>query len=137
MGDGVEIRISVVGGDMAELESLDDWLRGERELAGRVRLTGPGPRTGELGALSETIVVAAGSGGAITVVGAALAGALKAWLSQHRRSDVTLKIHRPDGAWVEVAAKRVKAGDIDIKTTIRQVLDSADPQALGPGTTEE
>lgn len=133
----MDIRISVIDGDPADLESLDDWLRGERELAGRVKLTGPPPRKGELGALTEALIVAVGSGGAITVVGAALAGALKAWLSQPRRSDVTLKIRRPDGTSVEINAKRVKAGDIDIETTVRQALDVGAPQALTPGTAEE
>lgn len=133
----MEIRVSVANGNVADLESLDDWLRGERELAGRVKLAGPAPRAGELGALTETLVVAVGSGGAITVVGAALAGALKAWLSQPRRSDVTLKIRRPDGTSVEVNAKRVKADGIDLQATISQALGSADPQALTSGTTEE
>jgi hypothetical protein len=122
---------------MADLESLDDWLRGESELAGRVKLAGPPPRKGELGALSDVLIVAVGSGGALTVVGAALAGALKAWLSQPRRSDMTLKIHRPDGTSVEITARRVRAGDIDIETTIRQTLNSGDPQALAHGTTGE
>ena len=133
----MEIRISIASGDLADLESLDDWLRGERELAGRVTLAAPSPRKGELGALAETLIIAVGSGGAITVVGSALAGALKAWLSQPRRSDVTLKIHRPDGTSVELAAKRVRARDIDIETTIRQALGSGDPQALDSSTAEE
>jgi hypothetical protein len=66
--------MSVAGGDIAELESLGDWLRGERELTGRVRLASAAPRSGELGAVSETLLVAVGSGGAITVLISALAG---------------------------------------------------------------
>jgi Effector Associated Constant Component 1 len=127
----VEIRISVADGDVADLESLDDWLRGERGLAGRVKLIGPVPHTGELGALTETLVVALGEGGAITVVGAALAGALRAWLSHPRRSDVTIKIHRTDGNFVEIVADRVKTGDIDIAAAIRQALDFGTTQELG------
>jgi membrane-associated two-gene conflict system component 1 (EACC1) len=120
----VDIRISVTRGDLADLESLDDWLRGERELAGRVKLAGTAPHDGELGALSECLVVALGSGGAITVVGTTLAGALKAWLSHPRRSDVRVEVHRHDGTSVEIDAKRVRAGDIDVEATIRQALGS-------------
>jgi hypothetical protein len=125
----VDIRFSVIDGDVADLESLDDWLRGERELAGRVTVAGPAPRPGELGAVSATLVVALGSGGAITVLLSALAGALKTWLSLPRRSDVKIKIHRADGNSVEIDAKRVKAGDVDIEAAIRQ--------ALAFGTAEE
>jgi hypothetical protein len=125
----VDIRFSVIDGDVADLESLDDWLRGERELAGRVTVAGPPPRPGELGAVSATLVVALGSGGAITVLLSALAGALKTWLSLPRRSDVKIKIHRADGNSVEIDAKRVKAGDVDIEAAIRQ--------ALAFGTAEE
>lgn len=115
----MEIRISVADGALPELESLDDWLRGERELAGRVKLLGGKPRGGELGAVTEALVVAVGSGGAISV----LAAALKAWLSLPRRSDVRVRIHRPDGSSVDIDAKRVDAGQADIESIIRQALD--------------
>ena len=40
----MEVRISCVGNDPADsIESLSDWLRGERELAGRLHLAGPVP----------------------------------------------------------------------------------------------
>ena len=46
----MDVRISLVGGNPAgDLESLDDWLQGEPELAGRVRVSAPMPREGELG----------------------------------------------------------------------------------------
>jgi hypothetical protein len=142
----VEIRISVADGDLADLESLDDWLRGEPELAGRVRAVGPSPTRGHLGALTEVLSVALGSGGAITV----LAASLKGWLLLPRRSDVRIKIHRPDGGTVEIDAKRVNAGNVDVESMIRRALDygtgaevaALDPdvagyQALKPGTAEE
>lgn len=117
----MEIRISVGDGDTDELESLGVWLRGERGLAGRVKLAGAKPREGELGALSDAFVVAVGSGGAISV----LAAALKTWLSLPRRSDVHIRIHRDDGASVEIDAKRVAAGLIDVESVIRQTLNLA------------
>jgi hypothetical protein len=133
----VEIRISVADGDLTVLESLGDWLRSERELVGRVKLTGQLPRDGELGALDEAVVVAVGSGGAITVLVSALARTLKAWLSLPRRSDVTIKIHRYDGTSVEISAKRVTAGAIDIEAAIRGALDFGPSMALGSSTAEE
>jgi hypothetical protein len=123
-GDGVEIRISVADGDVADLESLDDWLRGEPELAGRVRAVGSPPTRGQLGALTEVLTVALGSGGAITV----LAASLKGWLSLPRRSDVTVKIDRKDGSSVTIAAKRVAAGQADVESIIRQALDHGSAQ---------
>jgi Effector Associated Constant Component 1 len=119
----LDIGISVAQGALADLESLDSWLRGEPELAGRVRIAGAPPRPGQLGALSETLLVAVGSGGAITVVGAALAAALKAWLSQPRRSDVHIRIHRLDGTTVEIDAERVGTGAIDVAATLSELLD--------------
>jgi hypothetical protein len=89
-------------------------------------VAGPQPRPGQLGAVSETLVVALGSGGAITVLVSTLAGALKTWLSLPRRSDVKIRIRRADGNSVEIDAKRVKAGDVDIEAAIRQAL------AFGP-----
>jgi len=130
----MEIRISVADGDLADLESLDDWLRGEPELAGLVRLDGLPPREGELGALAETIIVAVGAGGAITTAGPALAGALKAWLS-HRRPDVTLEITKPDGTKVKIVAERVRA--VDMQAMIRLVSGPGGPQEPVPGAVGE
>jgi hypothetical protein len=121
----VEIRISVADGDLADLESLDDWLHGEPELAGQVRAVGSAPVRGHLGALTEALIVAVGSGGAISV----LAAALKSWLSLPRRSDVTITIDRADGSSVTIDAKRVAAGQADVESIIRQALDY--------GTTQE
>ena len=115
----MEIRISMADGALTELESLNDWLGGERELAGRVKLASAEPREGELGALSESLVVAVGSGGAISV----LAASLKAWLSLPRRSDVRIRIHRGDGSSVDIDAKRVDAGHVNVEALIRQALD--------------
>jgi hypothetical protein len=112
----VEVRISCVGGDRAGgVESLSDWFRGEPELAGRLRVTGPMPGEGELGALADVLVVAVGSGGALSV----LATSLKAWLAQPRRSDVRILVQRDDGQTVEIAS-RVDAERVD--ALLRQAL---------------
>jgi hypothetical protein len=59
-----------------------------------------------MGSLTDALIVAAGSGGAIT----ALAGVLVSWL-RHRTSDLTVKITRPDGTTFEVVGSRVRGLD--------------------------
>jgi hypothetical protein len=117
----MEIRISVVRNHSAELESLQDWLRQEQELSGRVALATSSPREGELGLPAETLVVAVGSGGALSV----LAASLKAWLSLPRRSDVRIKVQAADGRTVEISADRVSSARID--SLLRQALGDTMP----------
>jgi hypothetical protein len=118
-GGTVEVRISCVGGDRAVgAESLSDWFRGEPELAGRLRVTGPRPGEGELGALADVLVVAVGSSGALSV----LATSLKAWLAQPRKSDVRIRVQRDDGQTVEIDASRVDGERVD--ALLRQALGS-------------
>ena len=113
----MEVRISCVGGDRAaDIEALSDWLRGEPELAGRLRVAGPMPREGELGALADALVVAVGSGGTLSV----LAASLKAWLAQPRRSDVRIRIQQDGGETVEIDANRIDSEHVD--ALIRQAL---------------
>jgi hypothetical protein len=114
----VEIRISVVEGDLAELESLDEWLRRERALAGRVRLDGPAPRDGQLGALAgEILITAVGSGGVIT---AAIATALKSWLALPRRSYVRIRLKA--GSVVEIESDRLDSDHVE--ALIRKALEA-------------
>jgi hypothetical protein len=122
LGGDVQVRISVVGGDQAELESLDDWLHREPELAGRVTFAAARPREGELGALGEALVVAVSSGGAVSV----LAASLKAWISLPRRSHVRIRVQGADGHVVEIEADRVGGERVD--DLIRQALASGRPQ---------
>lgn len=112
------VRISLAGGGQADLESLVDWLRRERELAGRIEFAPTMMREGELGAPTEALVVAVGSGGAVSV----LAASLKAWLSLPRRSDVQIRIQGGDGRVVEINASRVSEQRID--DLVRQSLGS-------------
>jgi Effector Associated Constant Component 1 len=128
----VELRISLASGGLADLESLHDWLCDESALGGRVRAMGTEPRTGELGTLMDALIVAVSSGGSISI----LAASLKAWLSLPRRSDVRILIHRADGNSVEIDAKRVDSGELDVREMIRQALAyGADSGSLTPGPT--
>jgi hypothetical protein len=61
------------------------------------------------------------------------------WLTWSRltsRSDVSIKIHRADGNSVEIDARRVKSGDIDLATAIRQALDFGTIESLDSGTVQ-
>jgi hypothetical protein len=113
----MEVRFSFVGGDRAaDVEALSDWFRGEPELAGRLRVAGPMPSEGELGALADVLVVAVGSSGTLSV----LAASLKAWLAQPRRSDVRIRVQQDGGETVEIDANRVDGEHVD--ALIRQAL---------------
>lgn len=120
----MQIRISIVSGGLAELESLDDWLRRERELAGRITFAAARPREGELGVAGEALIIAVGSGGALSV----LAASLKAWILLPRRSDIRIKIQRDDDHTVEIEADRVSDARVD--DLIRQVFGSETPEEL-------
>ena len=79
--------ISVAAGGAEELIALSEWLAGEDELRGRVRLAPQPIADTQLGAFAEVLIVALGAGGAGTV----LASSLKTWL-QVRTTTVNLKI---------------------------------------------
>jgi len=66
------------------------WLADEAELRGRVRLADTAPIPGSLGALSDTLVVSLGPGGAATV----FAAALISWI-RHRTGDAQAGSYGP------------------------------------------
>ncbi|GAA2781767.1 hypothetical protein GCM10010470_14630 [Saccharopolyspora taberi] len=109
--------VRVEGGlnQQVEFQSLHEWLRREDELRGLVSVDRPPIRSGEMGALSDTLVVSVSSAGAITV----LARSLSVWLRQ-RRSDVKITVDA-DGS-VTVDAKRAP----DAEALVRKVLEHRD-----------
>jgi Effector Associated Constant Component 1 len=114
----VSLQLSVKGDEpVGELEELSDWLRQESELRGLVSPAAVVPGPGELGALSDALVVAVGSGGTLSV----LAASLKMFLAQPRRSDVRIVVTAPDGRRVELDAKRVS----NVEQLLRQLLGDA------------
>ncbi|MGP4084996.1 effector-associated constant component EACC1 [Streptomyces sp. KR55] len=109
------VSLSVEGDDPVEgLAELSDWLGQEPELRGLVsRNSTPSP--GELGTLTDALVVAVGSGGVLSVLGASL----RSFLTLPRRSDVRVKVSKtPKGTTVEIDAKRVN----DVEALIREAL---------------
>lgn len=112
------VQLSVEGDKpVEELAELSDWLHRESELRGLVSLGDAVPRPGELGTLSDLLMVAVGSGGTLSV----LAASLKVFLAQPRRSDVRIVVTSPDGRRVELDAKRVG----EVEQLLRQVLGEA------------
>ena len=115
----MSVRLSVKGDDpVGGLEDLSDWLALEPELRGLITPESAGPAPGELGAVTDVLVAAVGSGGALSV----LAASLKMFLTAPHRSDLRIVVSAtPDGRRVEVDAKRVG----DVEALIRQVLGEA------------
>lgn len=114
----MSVRLSVEGDDpVGGLEELQDWLALEPELRGLISPGIAAPAEGELGAVTDVLVAAVGSGGALSV----LAASLKMFLTVPRRSDLRIVVSAPDGHRVEVDAKRVG----DVEALIRQVLGEA------------
>jgi len=106
--------ISVVDAD-DELRSLLDWLRQEDDLRGRVHLTPVVAQPGHMGGISDSLSVALGSGGALTV----LATSISVWL-KHRRSDLTVEITVGERT-AKIDGKRVKADP----ESVRKIVEAA------------
>jgi hypothetical protein len=100
-------RLSVQGHpDADDLRSLASFLAAEPELRGRVDFDDSEPDPGQLGAVADAIVVAVGSGGALTVLTTAVA----AWV-QSRGSTIRVRLHSPTGATAEIDAENIKSLD--------------------------
>ena len=113
----MDVQVSVAGPDSTgETVALAKWLRGHRELQGRVRAIPRPPTDSELGGALDVLSVALGSGGAV----AALAHSLAVWLTS-RKADVKLIVKR-DGRSVELSALRVA----DAEALIKQILEADD-----------
>jgi hypothetical protein len=113
--DPAQVRVRVASGPdvLSELASLRSWLSLEEELRGRITDELAPPRPETMGLASDTLVVALGGGGALSI----LAHSLSVWL-QHRRSDVTVEIDFPDGRSVKAAVLRTS----DSLAVIEKVL---------------
>ena len=102
----MDLRISFTGDNdgtcTADLEFLHSWLRSEPELAGRVAQDRAEPLPGEMGALSEALIVSVGPGATVS----ALALSLKAFLSQPRGANVRIRI-QGEGRNVDITAEHI------------------------------
>jgi hypothetical protein len=96
------------------VRSMYSWLVADEEIAGRVSITERSPAPGELGALAEFLQLS-GPSAPVAV------WAVAAWL-RNQRSDITVKMRRPDKASVEISAKRVQGLS---NAEFRSLVDSA------------
>ena len=111
----MNVQLALTNPDAEELRGLHEWLLLEPELRGRIKVGSLLPKPREMGALGDALVVAAGSGGALSV----LFASLKAWFAQPKRSDVCIELHTADGRRIIVTAACVSRPD----KLIREVLD--------------
>lgn len=123
----MEFRLAVVGPDHdAAIEDLWQWLHDQDRLGGRVRLDTGAAAPGSMGAaFGDTLAVALGSGGAVTV----LAQALIVWLKQPRGVKLRLKVIGADGVTTELDADRLT----DVEGTIRAALQAPADDATAEG----
>jgi hypothetical protein len=85
-----------------DLEDLADWLAQESRLRGMIKDGESAPGSGQLGGVTDFLIAAVSSGGAISV----LITSLQAYFST-RNSDLTIKLKGPRGT-ITVDARRVR-----------------------------
>ncbi|AVT29392.1 hypothetical protein C6361_07690 [Plantactinospora sp. BC1] len=103
--DPADLRVTV-DGSLDEVLSLQRWLGEQDDFAGRTRLLRPDPGPGQMGAVLDTITIAAGGGGAVT----ALLGTMSVWM-RHRGAKITATVKKGNRS-VTINADRVRAADI-------------------------
>jgi hypothetical protein len=125
-----KITLTITDSGPDELRALRAWLTQEEQLRGRVTLLPDGPPDpGTLGMALEALSVSIESGGAVTVL---IAG-IMSWVRQrygqrHRASTTLIKLHRADGAMVEISAATAGTwSTAEIAAQIRQLVQDLDP----------
>ncbi len=99
----MDARIRLVGRDVgAQLNDLESWLGREDEFRGRVSIEQQPIAPDEMGAVSDVLIVALGSGGA----GSALVTTLIVWIN-HRKPKVDIEITRGRNRSVKIAAQNL------------------------------
>jgi hypothetical protein len=117
----MEIRIGIDEDSLGrDLLSLRRWLRREKGLYWPDEAAATVPPEGRMGSATDVLVVAVGSGGAIS----ALATSLGVWLTQLKsrpRPAVTVTITMPDGTAISVQANQAD----DPASVVREALSAA------------
>ncbi|WP_157548774.1 effector-associated constant component EACC1 [Nonomuraea candida] len=103
----MEVQIQVSGEDqVSEYTALWEWLKSERELAGRIRAVRRPPAEDELGDGLDLIALAVSSLG----VAVAVAQTVPAYLAARRRSaradQVSVVVRKRDGEELEINSNR-------------------------------
>jgi hypothetical protein len=93
--------------DIAALSALRQWLSDEPEFRGQIATGGAQLSDSDMGAVVDVLVVAVGSGGALTM----LVNSISTWLQQ-RRSEVEVELTTSTGDVVRIKASGPVASDI-------------------------
>ena len=93
--------------EIAALSALRQWLSDEPEFRGRITTGGAQLSDSDMGAVVDVLVVAVGSGGALTM----LVSSISSWLQQ-RRSEVEVEMTTSTGEIVRIRASGPAASDI-------------------------
>lgn len=106
-------------GSADDLFELLEWLNDHDELRGLVKLPRQQIRPGEMGGLSEVLVVALGGGGVAT----ALISSLTSWFTV-RRSEISVTVKSGAGSEITLDAKRVTLPEVTASLqTLMEALD--------------
>jgi len=117
--------ISVTSGRSSELvRPLAEWLRGEDELRGHVRVADQLPEPSQMGAVADAIIVSLGSGGAFGV----MINSLFRWLRQ-RQAGAKVYLHLADERGRELDLEL--DGSQDAETLVGKVLNHFEGTARG------
>ena len=100
----------------AELATLADWLSREDELRGRSTIERAEAHPGDMGGISEVVIVALGTQGAGTV----LAASLSVWI-RHRRPSADIEVTGPDGQSIKISLRNVR--EPELEAVLRRVLE--------------
>jgi len=113
----MDARIQLFGDDAQKLlPELRSWLAGEDELRGRISEENPVVESGQMGAITDVLLVALGAHG----VGNALAASLSTWI-QHHRPSVDIEVTGPNGRRTKISTR--DADIADVKALILEVME--------------
>jgi hypothetical protein len=110
----MNVRLTLNESDAEKLQELREWLLNESELRGQIKTPSAQPDSNQMGVLGDALIVAVGSGGALSV----LFASLKAWFAQPKRSDVRIEVRTEDGRQIILSAARVSRPE----EIVREVL---------------
>lgn len=120
----IDIALSMDGRE-GDLESLEEWLRSEDGLRGRIDRGNCEKPVGTMGGTTDVIVTLATSG-TLSVV----ARSVQVWLTQ-RKPDLVVDIRSPNGKRMTVTAQKVKDPD----DLVHDMLESFDSDSGHPDGT--
>ncbi|WP_062989910.1 effector-associated constant component EACC1 [Nocardia anaemiae] len=113
----MEVRIQLAGDNAAAaLVELKQWLSREDELSGRLSAVTRAPLPGQMGGITDVLIVVLGAQGA----GAALVSSLSVWI-RHRRPSVEIELTNSDGRSAKLSLRDTPPSEVS--EIIRQIVE--------------